>query len=70
MKNIDGILFVSVNGTGMLLNCWDPKLYIVTWLKSGRHSTDDKPFGKAKRKTVVNILLYFSNLHVHNVWVE
>src|SRR6218665_1145303 len=61
-----GILFVSVNG--MPLNCWDPKPYVMTWLKSGRHSADDKPVGKVKRKTVVNILLYFSNLH--NVWVK
>ena len=63
MKNLDGILFVSVNG--MPFYCWDPKLYVMTWLKSGRHSAADKPFGKAKRKTVVNILLYvyFSNLH-------
>src|SRR6218665_1544698 len=49
-KNLDGILFVSVNG--MPLNCWDSKPYVRTWLKSSRHSGDDKPVGKAKRKTV------------------
>ena len=51
MKNLDGILFVSVNG--MPLNCWDPKPYVMTWLKSGRHSAADKPVGKGKKKTVV-----------------
>ena len=66
MKNLDGILFVSVNG--MPFYCWDPKPYVMTWLKSGRHTADDKPVGKAKRKTAVSILLYFSNLH--NVWVK
>ena len=29
MKNLDGILFVSVNG--MPLNCWDQKPYVMTW---------------------------------------
>src|SRR6218665_2974067 len=38
-KNLDGILFVSVNG--MPLNCWDSKPYVRTWLKSSRHSGDD-----------------------------
>src|SRR6218665_3158857 len=51
MKNLDGILFVSVND--MPLNCWDPNPYkIMTWLKSGIHSGADKLVGKAKKKTV------------------
>ena len=44
MKNLDGILTVSVNG--MPLNCWDPKPYVMTWLKSGRHSAAEKQKGK------------------------
>jgi len=51
MNNFDGTLFVSVNG--MPLNCWDTKPYVMTWLKSGRHSATDKPVGKANKKTAV-----------------
>ena len=33
----------------------------MTWLKSGRHSADDKPVGKAKRKTSKHSSLHFKS---------
>ena len=43
-----------VSVSGMPLNCWDQKPYVMTWLKSCRHRHPwdaDKPVGKAKTKT-------------------
>ena len=53
MKNLDGLLFVSING--MPLQYWNPKPYVITRLKSGRRSAGDKSTGKGKKKLLVNM---------------
>ena len=47
---VSSLLTVAINGPPVEL--WDSKRYVLKWLRSGRHGSDDKLTGKARKKPV------------------
>ena len=47
---VSSLLTVAINGPPVEL--WDSKRYVLKWLRSGRHGSDDKLTGKARKEPV------------------
>ena len=45
IPTLSSLLFICVNGPP--LKHFDSRKYVISWLKSGRHSAIDKPTGKS-----------------------
>ena len=48
VSTVSDLLMIMVNGPSV--SNWNPRKYVISWLKTGRHSASDKPTGKRSSK--------------------
>ena len=48
VSTVSDLLMITVNGPSV--SNWNPRKYVISWLKTGRHSASDKPTGKRSSK--------------------
>lgn len=51
VQTVSSLLMISVNGPP--IDHWNPRKYVISWLKSGHHGALDKPSGPAKQQQKV-----------------